>query len=142
MKKRSIPVLLALSCALSLSVSARAAELSTVHVAMNSSNIYVEGVKAILLSSCEEKAGEVGALFYENMTYVPLETVGPVNTGFPPLKSPQKTPHFGIIYHIYPISSSSRIFHTYLLLCNFKITYFSDTSLELNMKTNFTGVVV
>lgn len=73
MKKRVVSLLLALACALSLSVSAFAAEVQTVHVEMRSPIIYVENVDVAFLDSL---GGRREPLLYNGTVYIPLRTAG------------------------------------------------------------------
>lgn len=73
MKKRVVSLLLALGCVLSLSVSAFAAEVQTVHAEMRSPIIYVENVDVGFLDS---QGGMREPLLYSGTVYIPLRTAG------------------------------------------------------------------
>lgn len=73
MKKRVVSLLLALGCALSLSVPAFAAQSQTVHAEMRSPIIYVENVDVAFLDSL---GGRREPLLYNGTAYIPLRTAG------------------------------------------------------------------
>jgi len=73
MKKRMLPFLLALSCVLSLSAPALAADVQTVHADMRAPYIYVENVDVGFLDS---QGGMREPLLYNGTVYIPLRTAG------------------------------------------------------------------